>query len=266
VYFNAAASGGQAPYEYQYSLWDGSVWTIVRGWQTASTFIWNPTVANANYRIVVKARSAWNTGASEVYSAVSTPIMPPVASAALTADVASPRLEGDTVTLTATASGGQGPYQYRFLAGATVLRNWSTSNVFAWTPVNGGFYQLKVQVRSAWNAEGFEREAVLPNYQIRSPTVLTLTSTAPSPQPIGRTIHWDASVGGGWPPWQFQWVLFDGTTWINLTPWTTSNQPTSTFDWTPTVPGASYRVGVRVRSDGNTGLAEATVILPYVIQ
>ena len=265
LYFYAAAAGGQAPYQYQFVLWDGVAWTTVRGWSTVSTFNWVPSVANADYRIVVKARSAWNTGAAEIYSQVATPIMAPIASATLTADVASPRIEGDTVTLTATASGGQGPYQYRFLAGAIVLRDWSTSNVFAWTPMNGGFYQLKVQVRSAWNVDGFEREAVLPNYQIRSPTSLTLTSAAPSPQPLGRTIQWEARVYGGWPPYQFQWVLFDGTTWINLTPWTTINLLPTTFDWTPTATGA-YRLGVRVRSDGNTGLAEATVIVPYVIQ
>jgi subtilisin family serine protease len=265
VYFNATASGGQAPYEYQWSLWDGTAWTTVRGWHTASTYNWTPTVANANYRMVVKARSAWNTGAAEIYTQATTPIMPAVSSASLTPSVASPRLLGDTVTFTASASGGQSPYQYRWIAsasGVTTTTAWSTSQVFAWTPTTGGTYQIKLQVRSAWNTGAFEREAVLSNYQVRLPLVATLAANRTSPQLAGGTIRWTAGGTGGAMPYQYQWVLFDGTAWINLTAWTTTNF----YDWTPGAPGSAYRVGVRVRSDASTGAAESTVILPFVIQ
>jgi hypothetical protein len=216
----------------------------------------------------VKARSAWNKGAEEIVTQRTFPILPRVTSVALTPDVASPRLLGDTVTFTATASGGQGPYQYRWWVGSpslAVVRNWSTSNVFAWTPDMVSFaYQMKVEVRSAAITGPAEREATQ-NYEIRNPTILTLTPNLSSPRPAGATIRWTATASGGAAPYQFQWVVFDGTTWTNVTTWITSN-PSNTYDWTPTVPFAGYRVAVRVRSYGNTGLPEATVILPFVIQ
>jgi hypothetical protein len=88
---------------------------------------------------------------------------------------------------------------------------------------------------------------------------------APTTAPVRYATRSHGSATGGAAPYQFQWVLFDGTTWLNVTPWITGN-PSNTFDWTPTVPFAGYRLAVRVRCYGNTGLAEATVILPFVIQ
>jgi hypothetical protein len=184
-----------------------------------------------------------------------------VSSATLTPNVASPQLVGTTVTFTAAASGGQGPYQYRWWVGSTVVRNWSTNNAFAWTDGVGN-YQIKVQVRSSWNTGAFEREATL-TYGMRTPLTATLTPSVSSPRAANTTIRWTANATGGTAtPYQYQWVLFDGTTWINLTNWVTTN----TYDWAPVTPSASYRVGVRVRSDGNTGAAETTVIQPFVIQ
>jgi subtilisin family serine protease len=270
VFFNAVAAGGQAPYQYQWALWDGSSWTILRGWHTANTLNWTPNAANSNYRILVQARSAWNTGTAETIAQQTIPIMPPVSSATLTPNVASPQLLGTTVTFTASAAGGQGPYQYRWwvwnASTWTLLRNWSTSNAFAWTPGMTSTYHVKVQVRSVWNSGTFEREAELQNYQIRVPLTATLTPNLSSPRAAGTTIRWTANASGGGMPYQYQWVLFDGTTWLNLTAWTTSHSSIMTFDWTPMSPGANYRVGVRVRSDGNTGAAETTVIQPFVIQ
>src|SRR6185503_370604 len=63
---------------------------------------------------------------------------PNVTSLTLTPDVPAPRGLGTTVTWTAVAGGGQGPYQYRFYvwdgAAWTLTQDWSPSNTFAWTP------------------------------------------------------------------------------------------------------------------------------------
>jgi hypothetical protein len=264
--FTASASGGEAPYEYQYSLWDGVSWTVVRNWSQVANFIWRPAVPDADYRIVVKARSAWNTGDSEVYTSRSFPIFTAISSVTATPNVASPRLVGTTVTFTGAASGGQGSYQFQWLVQApgapsyTVAQAWSTSSTFVWTPSLTGMHTLRVQVRNALSTGAAERSADQ-TYSIRAPLSVTLSSNLSSPRPSGTTIHWSAVATGGSTP-RYQWVLFDGTAWINLTSWVT----TSTYDWTPAVPNANYRLGVRVRSDWNTGAAEDTEILPFVIQ
>jgi len=263
VTFSASASGGEAPYQYQFVLWDGVAWTVVRDWSTYANFVWNTLVADPDYRMVVKARSAWNTGASEVYTALSFPIFSPITNLTLTPNVTVRQLVGSAVTVTAAASGGQGAYQYQWRVGNpgwTVAQSWSSSNAFAWTPTSAGTYTIQAQVRNALSTAAAEREQNL-NYQILNPLTATLASNLSSPRPSGATIRWTATVTGPSQP-RYQWFLFDGTSWVNLTGWTTENW----FYWTPAVPNANYRVGVRVRSDWNTGPAESTVILPFVIQ
>ena len=47
-------------------MWDGSVWTNMTTWSYSNTFDWIPAVPNANYKVGVRVRSKWNTGAAEL--------------------------------------------------------------------------------------------------------------------------------------------------------------------------------------------------------
>jgi hypothetical protein len=58
------------------------------------------------------------------------------------------------VTLTASAAGGVGPRQYKFLlqrngGAAGIVRDWSTTATYTWTPGKAANYTLLVWVRSA---------------------------------------------------------------------------------------------------------------------
>lgn len=66
VTWTAAASGGQAPYQYQWVVYDGVTWATVTDWSTSPTFSWTPAGANSSYQGFVRARSAWNTGPREM--------------------------------------------------------------------------------------------------------------------------------------------------------------------------------------------------------
>jgi cell wall-associated protease len=71
----------------------------------------------------------------------------------LTADKANPQPVGTTVTFTAAASGGTGPYEYRWVhyngSKWAVGQEWSTSNTFTWTPTVAADHCIQVFVRSA---------------------------------------------------------------------------------------------------------------------
>jgi hypothetical protein len=154
-------------------------------------------------------------------------------------------------------------YQWRvYNQGWTVVQPWSTSDVFNWTPTAANSsYQVQVQTRSAWSTGASERDATLPYAAKQGVTSVTLTPSLSSPRARGTTIRWTAVATGGQAPYQYQWVVYDGVTWANVTSWISSN----TFDWTPTVPFA-YRIAVRVRSSWNTGPADMTVIQNFTIQ
>jgi hypothetical protein len=216
---------------------------------------------------MVGVRSAWNTTGADRWAAKPFSIQVPVSSATLTPNVAAPQAAGSTIVWTASATGGQAPYQYQFVVydgtGWTITRPWAASNTYAWTPTVGDpDYQVIAQVRSAWNP-GDREVAVAKPFPINAVvTNVTLTPSVASPQSSGTTIRWQASVTGGQGPYRYQWVVFNGTTWTNLTGGTTS----STFDWRPTAANAGYRFAVRVWSAWNTGsTADFTAFYNYAI-
>jgi hypothetical protein len=90
----------------------------------------------AAYQMLVRARSAWNTGNAEAQSSnVAFQIRNIVTSVSVTPNLPAPQAAGTTITWTATATGGVAPLQYRWIVydGTTyaVLRDWSAAGTDA---------------------------------------------------------------------------------------------------------------------------------------
>jgi hypothetical protein len=258
VTWTASASGGIAPYQYQFSVYDGATYSVTRPWATGNTFAWTPGAGNLNYKVVVQVRSAPGAGASEFSVAVPFAIRAVTTAVVVTPSVAAPVGVGKAVSFTAQAIGGQAPYQYQwsvFNGGWTIVSAWSTSGTLSWTPaVANSANQVRVEARSAWNTGAAERSAAVTYPVMASVTGATITPNLASPRATGTTIRWQASVSGGQAPYQYQFAVFDGTAWVNLTGYTSS----SSYDWTPTRPGTNYKMAVRVRSAWNNGAEEFT--------
>jgi hypothetical protein len=60
--FTASASGGTAPYQFKWWLWDGATWTVLQEWSTGNILAWIPSTANTSYAVGVWVRSNGNTG------------------------------------------------------------------------------------------------------------------------------------------------------------------------------------------------------------
>jgi cell wall-associated protease len=252
ITWTAAATGGVAPYQYKWWVYDGANWTAT-GWAGGNTFAWTPTVPHPNHHVAVWVRSAGDPDdAPDTSDVVHFPIRnPPVTSVMLTADRSSPQARGTTIMWTAAPAGGTAPYQYRwwFFDGATwtMIRDWSASNTFVWTPATEGEFHFGVWARSAGNtADGAEAAAAVP-YTITAPA-LALTADRTAPQPPGTTITWTATASGGGAPHQYKFFVFDGANWTIARDWAVGN----TFAWTPNVANANFYVGVWSRSAGNT--------------
>ena len=58
----AEPAGGAGPYQYQWRVFDGRVWSLPSEWSSFASFAWTPDPANAAPGIMVGVRSAGNDG------------------------------------------------------------------------------------------------------------------------------------------------------------------------------------------------------------
>lgn len=264
VTFTAAATGGTAPYQYRWAVWDGAVWSVT-AWSTSNTYVWAPATANASYKVEARARSAGSAAGPEATRSVDYPIYPKVASVAVTSDKAPPQGLGTTITFTATPSGGRAPYQYRWAVwnGSTwALTAWGTSNTYAWTPAStNASYRVEARVRGSWNAGGAEATGGIDFPIYAKITSLAIAANKTAPQAAGTTITFTATPTGGVAPYQYRFAVWNGSAWA-VTAWGASNQ----YAWTPGSANAAYKVEARARSAWDTGPPEATQSMDFAIQ
>jgi len=163
VTFTAAATGGAAPYQFKWWLWNGATWTVSKDWSTSNTFAWVPSASNSNYAVGVWVRNAGETAdqpsgypaSARAYTNIPFPIqMPVLILTSLTPNFSAPQPPGASVTFTAAATGGKAPYQFKWWlwngATWTAVTDWSTSNTFGWVPsAANSNYAVGVWARSA---------------------------------------------------------------------------------------------------------------------
>ncbi len=213
-----------------------------------------------------------------------TPASTKATSVAMVSDRPSPQAPGTTISFTATPTGGVTPHQYKWLVYNGVQWNavtgWTTSNTYAWTPTTPDAvtarYRVGVWVRSAANNADAEETSTSVEFPISGTAVGAPppTTTSPrttgaalaanlnSPQAPGTSITFTATPVGGVAPHQYKWLVYDNVRWNVVGSWTTSN----VFAWTPPTASSGYRVGVWIRSSGNTVDAEeASASVAYVI-
>ena len=69
ITFSAAASGGTGTYQYRFWVHDGTSWTIVQDFGSASSYAWTPRSAGT-YVVQVHARSAGSTAQYEAWTGI----------------------------------------------------------------------------------------------------------------------------------------------------------------------------------------------------
>ena len=207
---------------------------------------------------------------------------------ALSSSRTAPQPAGTTITFTAVPNGGATPQQYKWLmhdgTSWRIVGDWSTANTFNWTPtITSSQYRFGVWVRSAGNTVDAGEATTSVDFAITQATTPAPTTTTPppvtsapavrltavtisanlvAPQPAGTTIAFTANPNGGAAPQQYKWLYHDGSTWRFAGDWSTS----TTFNWSPTFANSQYRIGVWVRSAGNTvDAGEATTSVDFPI-
>jgi len=301
ITFTATPNGGATPQQYKWLVHNGVQWSVISDWSTSNIYNWTPAAWNSQYRFGVWVRSAGNTvDAGEATTSVDFPITaatttppptttttttaPRLSAVTLSANKPAPQPQNTTITFTATPTGGATPQQYKWLVHNgvqwSVISDWSTSNVYNWTPAAwNSQYRFGVWVRSAGNtvdAGEVTTSVDFPIVAAATPppppppsstpaplTAVTLGANKIAPQAPGSPITFTAIPNGGAAPQQYKWLLHDGAQWTAISGWTTAN----TFTWTPPAANPNYRIGVWVKSAGNTlDAAEVTTSIDYPIK
>ena len=174
----------------------------------------------------------------------------------LSANLPAPQAVGTAITFAAATSGSTAPPQFKWLTSDgstwTTRQDWSTSSSFTWTPGSANpNYTVGVWVRdsgSTVDAPSPSLSAYMPFPIVQPLALSSLSANLPSPQMAGTSVTFTASAVGGTAPYQYKWLVSNGSTWTVGQSWSAS----STFVWTPSSANVNYSVGVWVRSATST--------------
>ena len=292
ITFTAAPTGGVAPLQYKWFVYDNLSWAPVTGWSTSQNYTWTPTNPNSGYKVGVWVKSATNPAdALEATFAVDFPIngsgatitSPPpattgsgvVSSVTIVANRVAPQPAGTATTFTATAAGGASPQQYKWWLWDgitwTTLTGWSTVNTFTWTPVaaNANF-KIGVWSRSGTTTSDTREASAEHPFAISGTSSTTTTNPLPPPPVTTTTTSTVSAVvmtpDKPAPQPRGTTITFTATASGGTGPlqykwfvdWAygwearTAWTTNNTFVWSPGDTNPYYRVGVWVKSATNT--------------
>lgn len=156
VTWRAVASGGVAPYQFQWSLYTDGKWTV-NPWTTASAWTWKPSAPGAyQVRVAVRSSGSSSTAGEMVQSVPFTVTAPPIA-VTLLPSVAAPQKVSTTIRWSAAATGSATGYQYRWFLFNGIAWSpttaWTTSSTWSWVPsLANDAYIVAVWVRKGGNS------------------------------------------------------------------------------------------------------------------
>jgi YD repeat-containing protein len=181
----------------------------------------------------------------------------------LTADRSFPVAAGTAVTFTAGTTGGTPPYEFQFFitqhgTAQRVVRLYSTTQTFVWTPATADAYTVHVWARSVGSGVPYEGFAELGAFWITAAPAVTLTSLTPNTAytvGAGTTVTWTAAGSGGVAPLQYRFsTQLNGGAWTTVRDW----GPAASAPWVVPQQG-SFLVRAEARRAGSNGAAEATL-------
>lgn len=157
-----ATSTGGARVRYSMRIFDGTHWTTLLPYGTATACTWTPTTAGM-YTLQVLAMNADSLSPPDATYEVAYQVAMPVTAVTLTTSPRTPVGIGTPVTLTAKPQGGGTLlYWFRVQRGTTwtSLQAYETGNTCQWTPPAAGSYTLQVLVKEAASRRSYDVYAV----------------------------------------------------------------------------------------------------------
>lgn len=232
-----AASGGTSPYTYtfEYKKSTASAWTSF-GSGTGAGF---KPGSDGTYSLRVTVKD--NMGTTAVKSFTVTVTGPLTNSSSIDKTTF---LVGESITITAAATGGTKPYTYTYeykKSTATTWTSFGSGTGAAFKPGSAGTYNLRVTIKDSTGT------AAVKNFTVTASSPLTNNSTASKTSfTVGDYATFTGAASGGTKPYTytFQYKKSSATSWTAFGSGTAANlKPGST---------GTYNVRVTVKDSNNT--------------
>ena len=158
---------------------------------------------------------------------------------------------GESITWTATASGGNGTLQYCFFLykdGTKIkTRSYSTAKTFSYTPTEAGSYKVKVYVKDTDETKVYKTGGTVTVTAASSALVISSIKAGVTSATTGEPITWTATASGGTGTLQYYFIVYKDGTKVKTRAYSTAN----TFSYIPAEPG-TYKVKVYVKDAADT--------------
>ncbi|UFT99652.1 hypothetical protein KO561_01355 [Radiobacillus kanasensis] len=152
---------------YKVNVYDGKTWRVLQNYSTSNTLKWIPSRAG-DYKFSIHVKDKNSSKAYDDYGVLYYQVSEPVKVNSLTVDKASPQVAGTDVTLKANVTQTTDIlYAFHVYDGTAwkVLRDYSTSDQFTWTPESGE-YKVVVHVKHKDSVNKYDSYAYI-NYSVK---------------------------------------------------------------------------------------------------
>ena len=252
VTITASATEGTDPYQYAITARHSSAtkWTTLKHYSTTTTRTWTPSMTGT-YQVCAKVKDSNGREVKKFFTlTVNADPSKPINNSTISSTTIT---EGESVTITASATNGTEPYQYAMSVRHSTATKWTTIKGYdttatkVWTPAMTGTYQVCAKFKDANGTEvkKFFKLTVKAD-QSKPINNSTISSTIIAK---GNSVTINASATGSTEPYQYAVSVKHST----ATGWTTIKgyDTTSTKVWTPAKTG-SYQICVKVKDANGT--------------
>ena len=217
VTFTASGSGGTGSYSYQWYLNGNAV-----SGATSSTYTTSFSSAGSDSVYVILTDGAGNTATSSTIT--ETVNADPSVSIASSQE---PTDAGNSVTFTASITGGTSPYSYAWYNDGTLES--STASTYTTSFSTSGSYTIEVIITDANGNKAYDNYTETVNVD---PTVSVKSSQ--NPTDIGNSVTFTATGASGTSPYSYQWYYGSNSTAISGATgyeYTTSFSASGTYEY-----------------------------------
>ena len=246
ITITAAGEGGTSPYEYAFAAQaPNGTWYTLKDYSTSASYTFKPASVGY-YTVRVKVRDKNNSEQTKDFILA-------VSSLANNSKISATTItKGQSIKLTAAASGGTSPYSFAYVAKAPdgkwyVLKNYSTAATHTWTPASTGKYTVQVKVKDNKNA------VIVKSFDLTVTTLANNSKISANTITKGQSIKLTAAASGGTSPYKYAYVAqAPDDKWYVLKNYSTS----TTHTWTPASTG-KYTVQVKVKDSKNAVIVKS---------